>query len=462
MRTHFAPDHRPTIEEALETYCALKLGSADYRPATRSSYSRAIREYLGLCSDLVYADQLDLASVRRYCQDLEQRQLRATSQHLKIAAVKAFISYLERQGVLSTRVSHAIQLPTPERTKPARPVDVDDAAALLREVKQSQQPRDIAVLAVLLHTGILLSELTELTVTDLSLPSALATGRSLNRGNRSTAAPKAAFKWGSLRLRGRAPAQRQEAPLDQATCQALSTYLAARPSSPHPHLFLTTAATPLTVKAALNIIKRHARAAGMPWVHSRALRSGFVLRQLAAGIPLLEVQSRIGHRNITTTRRYTGLLRSSVGGTGMHRRTCGVLIVDERPETRRQLRLLLEDAGHQVFEASDPVGAQDMLRLSRLSLVVLVNLWAPPWHSADLLSDLMQEGHRFSNHRVVLLTPSDQQLPEHVTDTVVVHAIPIIERPIDLARLLTHIAQTYVELGAHGEAPGGLHPTAGS
>src|SRR5215831_2380865 len=102
MRTHFVPDDRPTLERAIQTYCTRKLVGPDYRPATQSSYGRALREFLQLCADLVYADELDLTSVRRYEQDLARRQLRATSRHMKLAAVKAFLSYLEEQEVLST------------------------------------------------------------------------------------------------------------------------------------------------------------------------------------------------------------------------------------------------------------------------------------------------------------------------------------------------------------------------
>jgi len=430
-------------------FCTGKLAGPDYRPATQRSYARAVAEFRRVCADLTFADELDLASVQQYDQELQRRQLRTSSRHTKIAAVKAFFTYLEQQEVLSVPVAHTITAPIPARTAPARPVDIDDAAALMRAVRQTEKPRDIAMMAVLLHTGILLSELTDLRLDDLTLAPGPAEGSSAAR----QASSDVSAMWGCLRLRSRGAGQRTEAPLDQPTWQALNAYLPTRPSSPHPHLFLTATATPLTLQSASGILKRHALAAGMPWGQSRAIRSGFVLRQLAAGTPLREVQSKIGHRQITTTRRYTGLLSSSARGTAAHRRTCGVLIVDERQPTRRQLRLLLENAGHQVFETIDDMGAHDMLRLSRLSLVVLLNLWAPSWSGADLLPALLRNGHLVSDHRIIVLASGGGFLPKQVTDMIAMCNIPVMARPLDFEAVLARITQAYAELGANGEAP---------
>lgn len=451
MRTHFAPDHRPTIQGAIQTYCTRKLVSPDYRPATQSSYGRVLQEFLRLCADLDYADELDLASVQRYEQDLARRQLRASSQHLKLAAVKAFVSYLEEQEIISTCFAHSITLPKPEQTTPTRPVGIDDAALLMRAVREARQPRDIAIITLLLSTGILLTELIELTLSDLQLAPPQMNKRAVQRASASI--PTAT--WGSLRLRDRRPAQEQETLLDQATVQALSAYLAVRHAGPHSQLFLTTTGTPLALQSAWAIVKRYARAAGLPWVQPRAIRGGYILQQLASGIPLAELESKIGHRQISTTRRYLGLVGSSPHGTASQRRNCGVLIVDADQAARRQLRSILEDAGHVVVEAPDAVIGRDLLRLSRLSLVVLLQLRAPLWESAELLSDPPPTGNLLADHRMIAVFAGNDPFPSQMSNALVACAIPILTRPIDMEVLLIHLARAYGELVALREASTG-------
>jgi hypothetical protein len=127
---------------------------------------RALQEFLRVCTHLVYADQLDLASVQRFDEEL-QRRMRASSRRIKIAAVRALACYLEEEAALSTPVTPAIALPRQERTEPARPVDIDDAAARMYAVRQAHKHLHVAVMAVLLGAGIMASELTELTLADL-------------------------------------------------------------------------------------------------------------------------------------------------------------------------------------------------------------------------------------------------------------------------------------------------------
>src|SRR5262245_45890136 len=137
MRTDFAPNQRPTVEEALRAFVTNRLVEPTYRPATQSSYRRTLQEFVRSCGDIVYADELNLACVRRFDQELVQRHLRAGSRHTKIAALKAFISYLEQQDALPTPIACAITLPAQGHTKAARPVDADDAGALLRAAREA-------------------------------------------------------------------------------------------------------------------------------------------------------------------------------------------------------------------------------------------------------------------------------------------------------------------------------------
>ena len=233
-------------------------------------------------------------------------------------------------------ISQAIAVPTQAGVKPGRSVDVDEAALLLRAAEEGDQARDVALVRVLLSTGISLGEAIELTLADLILSPTIRTGTGSGNGAaRANASTSVTLIDCRLRLRHRPATQSQEVSLDEPTWQALNAYLAIRPNSSHPQIFLIDAGTPVSQSTASFIVKNYARAAAMPWIHARALRTGYIMRQLA------------------TTRRYLGLVESAAHVSAAARRTCGILVVDERQSTRTQLRLLLEATGHHVFEAPD-------------------------------------------------------------------------------------------------------------
>jgi site-specific recombinase XerD len=435
---HALTEGRLTLEQASQWFYERRLMSATYRPATQGSYRRAIEEFRLVCADIVYFDKLDLACVRRYDQDLQGRQLGVNSRRIKIAAVKAFILFLEEEGALTTTFAHQIAIPAQPRALPARPVDSDDAAALMRAVREEQKPRDIALMTLLLRTGMSLTQLTELTLSDLDLPSD------------DTHAPHALryHSWGSLRQGGRRSSRQQEVTLDEISRKALDAYLAIRPKSLHPQLFLTSLGTPLSLQGACYLVKRYARAAGLAWAHTRSLRNGFVLRQLATGASLTAVQNQLGHRRMSSTRRYAGLVTTAPHATALQGRTCGVLIVHEQFHVRKQLRALLESAKHHAFEALSVENARDMLRLSRLSLVVLLSVDPSLQGAGDLLSDLVSGESQFAEHCVIALMEGGVPMPKKVMSGLLAHDIPIMTQPIDNNVLLIHLARAYAELGA--------------
>lgn len=62
-----------------------------------------------------------------------------------------------------------------------------------------------------------------------------------------------------------------------------------------------------------------------------------------------------------------------------------VLIVDDDPEIRESMRMVLEDEGYQVREASDGVAALDELHRDRSPWVVLLDLMMPRMNGWEFL-----------------------------------------------------------------------------
>lgn len=75
-------------------------------------------------------------------------------------------------------------------------------------------------------------------------------------------------------------------------------------------IFLSRSGRPLERVAIWQIVKRHARAAGLKDVHPHTLRHSFATHLLTGGADLRVVQEMLGHADIATTEIYTHVDRS--------------------------------------------------------------------------------------------------------------------------------------------------------
>ena len=75
-------------------------------------------------------------------------------------------------------------------------------------------------------------------------------------------------------------------------------------------LFLSRTGRPLERVAIWQIVKKHARAAGLHDVHPHTLRHSFATHMLIGGADLRIVQELLGHADVTTTQIYTHVDRS--------------------------------------------------------------------------------------------------------------------------------------------------------
>lgn len=75
-------------------------------------------------------------------------------------------------------------------------------------------------------------------------------------------------------------------------------------------LFLSRTGRPLERVAIWQIVKKHAKAAGLHDVHPHTLRHSFATHMLIGGADLRVVQELLGHADVTTTQIYTHVDRS--------------------------------------------------------------------------------------------------------------------------------------------------------
>lgn len=126
-----------------------------------------------------------------------------------------------------------------------------------------------------------------------------------------------------------------------------------------------------------------------------------------------------------------------------------VLVVDDDRDFRRVMCAILEDAGYQVFEASN--GASALAQLAQLTdnaqltntpygMVVLLDLLMPGMNGFDVLHALAQDEQLASRHAVIVVTAMDTRaLPVNMLQQLIGLDVPLLEKPFRIDELLEHV-----------------------
>jgi integrase/recombinase XerD len=208
------------------------------------------------------------------------------SRHL--ASLSTFFRFLVLEGRLTDNLARLLVAPAVWDRLPMvlSPVAVDRLlSAPSGETRLGR--RDRAALEVLYASGCRASEVVGLRPVDFDLKRGLA--RCVGKGNKE-----------------------RQVPLGSRAIAAVKTYLerdrpmlvARRPTS-HT-VFVSKSGRPLSRIGLWQIVKRHARAAGLHAdVSPHTLRHSFATHLLAGGADLRAVQEMLGHASIATTQIYT-------------------------------------------------------------------------------------------------------------------------------------------------------------
>lgn len=222
----------------------------------------------------------------------------------KLSSVRAFCRFLVKRGALAGNPAAAVRGPKKRRPLP-RALDVDDAFRLVeapagaprgsaRRLSEAEDARrgllrlrDAAMLELLYGTGLRVSELCALDLTDI------------DRGRYGVAM--------LIVRRGKGNKSRQ-VPITGAADRALAAYLPARSqlAATGAALLVNAAGRRLTPRSVQRLVKRWTIAGG---VHADAtphsLRHSFATHLLDEGVDLRAIQELLGHASLASTQIYT-------------------------------------------------------------------------------------------------------------------------------------------------------------
>lgn len=251
-----------------------------YSGHTRRAYGLDLIDWFGWCASLGI-DPLDAnrAAVDGYRQHLETTAAPSTIAR-RLSTLAGYYKYAVAENVLDSSPLDHVKRPGMPADSPTLGLDRVEAKALLAEAGE-HSPRARALVALLLHDGLRISEALNSDVEDLGSV----------RGHRTL----------TITRKGGA---RRDVVLAPTTAEVIDAYVGDRETGP---VFITKSGRRLDQPGAFRLIRRIARSAGIEHadrISPHSLRHTFVTLSREAGAPLEDVQDAAGHADPRTTRRY--------------------------------------------------------------------------------------------------------------------------------------------------------------
>jgi integrase/recombinase XerC len=260
MSAHTVRNYRSDLEQFLEYF-----SPPDTEPPPVNAIDvLAVREWLGG----LYDRELDVMSIRR-----------------KLAAVRSFFHFLLRDGLIALNPAKLVRTPKPAKRLPKVPTQEETNTLLDQigsvEVESAWPERDRAIFEVLYGCGLRVSELVGLDAQDIDFSE----------------------RW--MRVRGKRRKERL-VPFGSKAAEALQRWLAHRPATHGPAVFVGRRGERLSDRVARRVVKFYATLlSGDPTLHPHSLRHAYATHLLADGADLRAIQELLGHASLSTTQKYT-------------------------------------------------------------------------------------------------------------------------------------------------------------
>jgi integrase/recombinase XerD len=236
-------------------------------------------------------------TLRNYLDSLKQAGLSYRSMARHLTAIRSFFEFLAQEGEIEANPADLLSSPKIGTALP-KYLNCDRVNALV-DAPDTGKPngqRDRAMLELLYATGLRVSELVGLRMSDLDTEAAL------------------------VRVIGKGSKQRL-VPLGREALAAVEGYISSeRPrllkGRTSAYLFVTNRGTKMTRQGFWKLIRGHGRAAGIfRNLSPHVLRHTFATHLLEGGADLRSVQMMLGHSDIGTTQIYTHVMRSRLRQT---------------------------------------------------------------------------------------------------------------------------------------------------
>lgn len=286
--------------EAVRSFIESLPAEKGYSVHTCRAYARDLDEFVGYLAQnggptvtgggpggALGPDDVTAVAIRGYLGFLHQKNQKSSIAR-KLSTLRSFFKSLVKKGVIDANPVEGILTPKREKTLPGY-LPIDAVFRLLDSIETDSilSARNRAIFETLYSCGIRVSELAGLNIFDVDADGA------------------------TLRVLGKGAKERM-VPVGRKALDAIAHYREALQAEigvaggVNGPLFLNRQGQRLTPRSIARILKKLVTACGiLTPVSPHTLRHTFATHMLDAGADLRSVQELLGHKNLSTTQKYT-------------------------------------------------------------------------------------------------------------------------------------------------------------
>lgn len=283
---------RTMIHQAIDDYIVFLTVEKGASHNTIEAYSNDVRKFAQYLEDseINRWNQVDNSTIRGYMATMKQEEITNTTRARNVAALKSFFRFLYMEKYTDYNLGEVLDTPRKEKTLP-KYLTIEEVERLLDapDVTTPHGCRDKAMLELLYASGLRVSELITLKLSDIS------------------------FEMAYVRCFGKG-AKERIIPLGRYALAALEQYINhCRPKVDNnwqtDTLFLNKTGKGLSRQGFWKLLKKYGKEAGITTeITPHVLRHSFATHLLSNGADLRAIQEMLGHADIATTQIYTHLL----------------------------------------------------------------------------------------------------------------------------------------------------------
>ncbi len=273
------------MDTYIEEYVAYLKNVKKSSDNTVASYRRDLLKLNRFCKDAGYGnvDLISETNLNSYVLYIEKQGMSMSTVSRNIASMKSFFAYLVKGGVIQSDPSEHVKAPKIEKKVPDT-LTISEVNKLLSQPggETPKEIRDRAMLELLYATGIRVTELVTLKVTDINLKMGFIECHDAHKS--------------------------RIIPIEETAQRALGVYISKVREDmckDSDYLFSNCKGSPMTRQGFWKIIKYYAAKAGIDKdITPHMIRHSFASHLINNGADLRAVQEMMGHVDISTTQIY--------------------------------------------------------------------------------------------------------------------------------------------------------------